>query len=58
MLFYEDLSDVVLVGHSYGGMVITGVAANLRHPINAFKLITSWVAPVPCCFLLLLGRVS
>ncbi len=25
-LFYEDLSDVVLVGHSYGGMVITGVA--------------------------------
>ena len=27
MLFYEDLSDVVLVGHSYGGMVITGVAA-------------------------------
>ena len=27
MLFYEDLSDVILVGHSYGGMVITGVAA-------------------------------
>ncbi len=26
-LFYEDLSGVVLVGHSYGGMVITGVAA-------------------------------
>ena len=25
-LLYEDLSDVVLVGHSYGGMVITGVA--------------------------------
>jgi pimeloyl-ACP methyl ester carboxylesterase len=25
-LFYEDLHDVVLVGHSYGGMVITGVA--------------------------------
>lgn len=27
LLFYEDLSQVVLVGHSYGGMVITGVAA-------------------------------
>ena len=27
MLFYEDLSEVVLVGHSYAGMVITGVAA-------------------------------
>lgn len=26
-LFYEDLSKVVLVGNSYGGMVITGVAA-------------------------------
>lgn len=25
-LVYEDLRDVVLVGHSYGGMVITGVA--------------------------------
>ena len=27
LLFYEDLSDVVLVGHSYAGMVISGVAA-------------------------------
>ncbi len=26
-LFYEDLSGVVLVGHSYAGMVITGVVA-------------------------------
>jgi pimeloyl-ACP methyl ester carboxylesterase len=26
VLRYEDLRDVVLVGHSYGGMVITGVA--------------------------------
>lgn len=25
-LEYEDLNDVILVGHSYGGMVITGVA--------------------------------
>src|SRR5919197_3213345 len=30
-LFYEDLSDVILVGHSYGGMVITGVAAKQPH---------------------------
>ena len=27
VLEYEDLRDVVLVGHSYGGMVITAVAA-------------------------------
>jgi pimeloyl-ACP methyl ester carboxylesterase len=26
VLRYEDLHDVILVGHSYGGMVITGVA--------------------------------
>ena len=26
VLEYEDLQDVVLVGHSYGGMVIAGVA--------------------------------
>jgi pimeloyl-ACP methyl ester carboxylesterase len=26
LLTYEDLTDVILVGHSYGGMVITGVA--------------------------------
>ncbi|MGE5102625.1 MAG: alpha/beta fold hydrolase [Deltaproteobacteria bacterium] len=26
VLFYEDITEAVLVGHSYGGMVITGVA--------------------------------
>lgn len=26
VLFFEDLNDVILVGHSYGGNVITGVA--------------------------------
>jgi pimeloyl-ACP methyl ester carboxylesterase len=26
VLHYEDLRDVILVGHSCGGMVITGVA--------------------------------
>jgi len=26
LLEFEDLNDVILVGHSYGGMVITGVA--------------------------------
>jgi pimeloyl-ACP methyl ester carboxylesterase len=27
LLFYEDLAEVVLVGHSYAGVVISGVAA-------------------------------
>jgi pimeloyl-ACP methyl ester carboxylesterase len=31
MLFHEDLSNVILVGHSYGGMLITGVAAKEPH---------------------------
>jgi predicted alpha/beta hydrolase len=31
-LRYEALSDVVLVGHSYGGMVVTGVADQPRTP--------------------------
>jgi pimeloyl-ACP methyl ester carboxylesterase len=35
VLEYEDVRDAILVGHSYGGMVITGVAARasdrLRH---------------------------
>lgn len=26
VLFYEDVTDVILIGHSYGGNVITGVA--------------------------------
>jgi pimeloyl-ACP methyl ester carboxylesterase len=26
LLEFEDLRDVILVGHSYGGMVITGIA--------------------------------
>ena len=34
MLEYEDLTDVTLVGHSYGGMVITGVADKERKRLS------------------------
>lgn len=37
LLFYEDLKDVVLVGHSYGGMVIRGAAD--RAPDRVGKLV-------------------
>ena len=37
VLFYDDLRDVILVGHSYGGMVITGVAD--RAPDRIGKLV-------------------
>jgi pimeloyl-ACP methyl ester carboxylesterase len=29
LILYEDLHDIILVGHSYGGMVVTGVADSL-----------------------------
>ncbi len=37
LLFHEDLRSVVLVGHSYGGMVITGVAD--RSPERIARLV-------------------
>lgn len=34
LLFYEDLHNVVLVGHSYGGVVITGTADRLYDRVS------------------------
>lgn len=34
LLHYEDLRDVILVGHSYGGAVVTGVADRARDRIK------------------------
>ena len=34
MILFEDLHDVVLVGHSYGGMVITGVVDRIPERIK------------------------
>ena len=34
VLRYEDLHDAILVGHSYAGMVITGVADRVREQIS------------------------
>lgn len=33
-ILFEDLHDIVLVGHSYGGMVVTGVADSIPDRIN------------------------
>jgi pimeloyl-ACP methyl ester carboxylesterase len=33
-IWYEDLSDIILVGHSYGGMVVTGVADRMPNRIK------------------------
>ena len=40
VLEFEDLRDVTLLGHSYGGMVATGVADRLRSRIAAWSTST------------------
>ena len=40
---YEDLRDIVLVGHSYGGMVATGVADRARDRVKQLIYIDAFV---------------
>jgi pimeloyl-ACP methyl ester carboxylesterase len=40
---YEDLRDVVLIGHSYGGMVATGVADRARNKVKQLIYIDAFV---------------
>jgi pimeloyl-ACP methyl ester carboxylesterase len=40
---YEDLTDIVLVGHSYGGMVITGVADAVPDKIASLVYLDAFV---------------
>jgi pimeloyl-ACP methyl ester carboxylesterase len=40
---WEELSDVILVGHSYGGMVITGVADRMAERIKSLVYLDAFV---------------
>ncbi len=40
---YEDLNDIVLVGHSYGGMVVTGVADAVPQKIASLVYLDAFV---------------
>jgi pimeloyl-ACP methyl ester carboxylesterase len=40
---YEDLRDIVLVGHSYGGMVATGVADRARDRVTQLVYLDAFV---------------
>ena len=40
---YEDLHDIVLLGHSYGGMVATGVADRVRDRIRQLIYLDAFV---------------
>ncbi|SFZ89451.1 Alpha/beta hydrolase family protein [Flaviramulus basaltis] len=42
-ILYEDLHDVILVGHSYSGMVITGVADSIPKRIKKLVYIDAFV---------------
>jgi pimeloyl-ACP methyl ester carboxylesterase len=40
---YEDLRDIVLIGHSYGGMVATGVADRARDKVRQLIYVDAFV---------------
>jgi pimeloyl-ACP methyl ester carboxylesterase len=43
MILFEDLRNIVLVGHSYGGMVITGVADRIPERISKLIYLDAFV---------------
>lgn len=43
MIMFEDLHDVILIGHSYGGMVITGVADRVPDRIRRLIYLDAFV---------------
>ncbi|HEU4494021.1 MAG TPA: alpha/beta hydrolase, partial [Rubrobacteraceae bacterium] len=45
LIEFEDLRDVVLLGHSYGGLVVTGVADRIPERIS--ELVYLDTAPLP-----------
>jgi len=51
VLRYEDLGDVVLIGHSYGGMVATGVADRARDRIAQLIYLDAFVPDDGKCLL-------
>ena len=42
-ILFEDLHDIVLTGHSYGGMVITGVMDRVPERITALVFLDAAV---------------
>ncbi|MEP6743517.1 MAG: alpha/beta hydrolase [bacterium] len=42
-ILYEDLHDIILMGHSYGGMVITGVADRMPDRIRRLVYVDAFV---------------
>jgi pimeloyl-ACP methyl ester carboxylesterase len=40
---WQELTDIVLVGHSYGGMVISGVAEKMEKAIASFVMLDAFL---------------
>ena len=45
VLEYEDLDEVILVGYSYGGLVISGVAERIHERIKCLVYLDGYVYP-------------
>jgi len=45
LIEFEDLQDVVLVGHSYAGLVVTGVADRVTHRISQLVYLDTGALP-------------
>src|SRR5580698_7000937 len=43
LMKWQELKDVVLVGHSYGGMVISGVAEKMEKSIASFVMLDAFM---------------
>ena len=43
LILYEDIDDIVLIGHSYGGMVVTGVADSLAERIKHLIYVDAFI---------------
>jgi pimeloyl-ACP methyl ester carboxylesterase len=51
LIKWEELSDVILCGHSYGGCVISGVAQQLSGSIRALVYLDGFVLEDGECFM-------
>src|SRR5215218_11345208 len=51
LIEFEDLHDVVLVGHSYAGIVVTGVADRIPERISLLAYLDSGPSPDGVSFL-------
>lgn len=55
-ILYEDLEDIVLVGFSYGGMVVTGAIAHIGERVRHLVYLDAFVPADGECLVELSGR--